>query len=177
MCIRDSHIIAQFQTIGQHVFGYRKIAHGQHCQVGRVGEGLLPVVGAGTVAVPDRGHHQPVGEGFESSIDRYIAVSYTHLDVYQRQVLVYAKLETDNKQVRQLPLTVYAQFTEDFVDFSLNLGKVRVWSTPVRGPATPATPSSNHVFRYVLIPGGQAGRIDFETLTYAEAKERFALTD
>lgn len=92
-------------------------------------------------------------------------------------VLVYAKLETDNNQVRQLPITVYAQFTEDIIDFSLNLGKVRVWSTPVRGPATPVTPSSNHLFRYVLIPGGQAGRIDFEKLTYAEAKERFGLTD
>ena len=92
-------------------------------------------------------------------------------------VLVYAKLETDNNQVRQLPITVYAQFTEDFIDFSLNLGKVRVWSTPVRGPAIPLSPSSNHLFRYVLIPGGQAGRIDFEKLTYAEAKVRFGFKD
>lgn len=92
-------------------------------------------------------------------------------------VLVYAKLETDNNQVRQLPITVYAQFTEDVIDFSLNLGKVRVWSTSVRGPAIPLSPSSNHLFRYVLIPGGQAGRINFEKLTYAEAKARFGFTD
>lgn len=92
-------------------------------------------------------------------------------------VLVYAKLETDNNQVRQLPITVYAQFTEDIIDFSLNLGKVRIWSTPVKGPGIPVSPSSNHLFRYVLIPGGQAGRIDFEKLTYAEAKARFGFTD
>ena len=92
-------------------------------------------------------------------------------------VLVYAKLETDNNQVRQLPITVLAQFTEDMIDFSLNLAKVRVWSTPVRGPAIPLSPSTNHLFRYVLIPGGQAGRIDFEKLTYAEAKARFGFMD
>ncbi len=90
-------------------------------------------------------------------------------------VLVYAKLETDNNQVRQLPVTVYAQFTEDIIDFSLNLNKVRIWSTPVRGPLLP--PSPNHSFRYVLIPGGQAGRINYEKLTYPEAKVRFGLTD
>lgn len=92
-------------------------------------------------------------------------------------VLVYAKLETDNNQVRQLPVVVYAQFTEDIIDFSLNLSKVRVWSTPVRGPALPVTPSPNHTFRYVLIPGGQAGRMSYETLTYTEAKELFGLAD
>lgn len=92
-------------------------------------------------------------------------------------VLVYAKLETDNNQIRQLPVTVYAQFTEDIVDFSLNLGKVRIWSTPVRGPALPISPSPNHMFRYVLIPGGQAGRISYEKLTYTEAKEMFGLQD
>ena len=92
-------------------------------------------------------------------------------------VLVYAKLETDNNQVRQLPVTVYAQFTEDIIDFSLNLNKVRIWSTPVRGPALPLSPSPNHSFRYVLIPGGQAGRISYEKLTYPEAKVLFGLTD
>jgi hypothetical protein len=92
-------------------------------------------------------------------------------------VLVYAKLETDNNQVRQLPIVVYAQFTEDVIDFSLNLNRIRVWSTPVRGPALPVIPSPNHTFRYVLIPGGQAGRMNYEKLTYAEAKERFGLTD
>ncbi|WP_373331242.1 hypothetical protein [Salmonirosea aquatica] len=92
-------------------------------------------------------------------------------------VLVYAKLETDNNQVRQLPVTVYAQFTEDIIDFSLILAKVRVWSTPVRGPALPVAPSPNHSFRYVLIPGGQAGRISYEKLTYAEAAELFGFSD
>lgn len=115
----------------------------------------------------------------EFGVDRfYIEIQAARLsqEILDRGVvMVYAKLETDNNRVRQLPITVLAQFTEDIIDFSLNLGNVRVWSTPVRGPVI--TPSSNQQFRYVLIPGGQAGRIDFEKLTYAEAQERFGFTD
>lgn len=95
----------------------------------------------------------------------------------QGVVLLYAKLETENNQVRQLPVRVYAQFTEDNIDFTLMVNRIRVWSIPVRGPATPILPSPSHEFRYVLIPGGQAGRISYEKLTYAEAREMFSLPD
>ena len=95
----------------------------------------------------------------------------------QGVVLVYAKLETENNEVRQLPALVYAQFTEDNIDFTLRLNRIRVWSIPMRGPATPITPSPNHEFRYIIIPGGQAGRISYEKLTYAEAQEMFNLPD
>ncbi len=95
----------------------------------------------------------------------------------QGVVLVYAKLETENNQVRQLPVRVYAQFTEDIIDFTLTVNRIRVWSIPVRGPQTPIVPSPNHEFRNVIIPGGQAGRIGYEKLTYAEAREMFSLPD
>lgn len=95
----------------------------------------------------------------------------------QGVVLVYTKLETENNQVRQLPVRVYAQFTEDNIDFTLMVNRIRVWSIPVRGPATPIQPSPNHEFRYVIIPGGQAGRIGYEKLPYAEARELFNLPD
>ena len=95
----------------------------------------------------------------------------------QGVVLVYAKLETENNQVRQLPVRVYALFTEDNIDFTLMVNKIRVWSIPVRGPGTPILPSPNHEFRYVIIPGGQAGRIGYEKLAYAEAREMFNLPD
>jgi len=95
----------------------------------------------------------------------------------QGVVLVYAKLETENNQVRQLPVRVYALFTEENIDFTLAVSRIRVWSIPVRGPATPITPSPNHEFRYVIIPGGQAGRVSYEKLSYAEAREMFQLPD
>jgi hypothetical protein len=89
-------------------------------------------------------------------------------------VLVYTKLTTDNNQMRQLPVTVYAQFTEELLDFSVVLNRIRIWSTPIRPPVPP---SPNYEFRYVLIPGGQAARVSYEKLTYEEAKERFNLPD
>ncbi len=95
----------------------------------------------------------------------------------QGVVLLYSKLETENNQVRQLPIRVYALFTEDIIDFTLMVNRIRIWSIPVRGPQTPIIPSPNHEFRYVIIPGGQAGRISYENLSYAEAKEAFNLPD
>jgi hypothetical protein len=89
-------------------------------------------------------------------------------------VLVYVKLATDNNQVRQLPVTVYAQFTEELIDFSLIVNRIRIWSTPIKPPVPP---SPNNEFRYVLIPGGQAGRLNYERLSYEEAREMFNLPD
>lgn len=89
-------------------------------------------------------------------------------------VLVYVKLTTDNNQVRQLPVTVYAQFTTEQIDFSLLLNRIRIWSTPIKPPISP---SPNYEFRYILIPGGQAGRLNFEGMTYEEAKFQFNLPD
>lgn len=112
---------------------------------------------------------------FYFDINNVNRLTQTVLD--QGVVLVYGKLETENNQVRQLPIRVYALFTEDNIDFTLTVGKIRVWSIPVRGPSTPIIPSPNHEFRYVIIPGGQAGRIGYEKLTYAEAREMFRLPD
>lgn len=89
-------------------------------------------------------------------------------------VLVYVKLTTDNNQVRQLPVTVFAQFTEELIDFSLIANRIRVWSTPVRPPISP---SPNYEFRYVIIPGAQAARMNYENLSYEEAREMFNLPD
>ncbi|WP_165933397.1 collagen-like protein [Arundinibacter roseus] len=89
-------------------------------------------------------------------------------------ILVYVKLTTENNQVRQLPVTVYAQFTEELLDFSLVVNRIRVWSTPIKPPIAP---SPNNEFRYVLIPGGLAGRINYEKLSYEEAKEMFGFED
>ncbi|WP_207506235.1 hypothetical protein [Telluribacter humicola] len=89
-------------------------------------------------------------------------------------VLVYTKLSVENNQVRQLPVSIISQFTEELIDYSLRVGVVRVWSTPVRPPVTP---EANTQFRYVLIPGGQASRMNFEKLTYDEAKAMFNLPD
>ncbi len=90
-------------------------------------------------------------------------------------VLVYVKLETDNNQVRQLPVRVYAQFTEEMIDFALSFNKIRIWSTPITTPQrpTPAIPSRNNEFRYVLVPGAQAARLNYENMTYEEAKAAF----
>lgn len=89
-------------------------------------------------------------------------------------VLVYTKLTTDNNQVRQLPVTVYSQFTTELIDFSLIVNRIRVWSTPIKPPIAP---SPNYEFRYVLIPGGQATRLSFEGMSYDEAKVQFNLPD
>lgn len=89
-------------------------------------------------------------------------------------VLVYVKLETDNNQVRQLPVRIYAQFTEEMIDFALSFNKIRIWSTPIRPPVPP---SPNNEFRYVLIPGGQAGRLNYEKMTYEEAKAGFGMAE
>ncbi len=89
-------------------------------------------------------------------------------------VLVYVKLTTDNNQVRQLPVTVYAQFTTEHIDFSAIVNRIRVWSTPVRPPIAP---SSSYEFRYILVPGGQAGRLNFEGMSYEAAKVQFNLPD
>lgn len=89
-------------------------------------------------------------------------------------VLVYVKLTTDNNQVRQLPVTVYAQFTTELIDFSALVNRIRIWSTPVKPPIAP---SSSYEFRYILIPGGQAGRLNYEDMTYEEARVQFNLPD
>ncbi len=89
-------------------------------------------------------------------------------------VLVYVKLETDNNQVRQLPVRIYAQFTEEMIDFALSFNKIRIWSTPIRPPVPP---SPNNEFRYVLVPGGQAGRLNYENMTYEEAKAAFGMEE
>ncbi len=95
----------------------------------------------------------------------------------QGVVLIYAKLETENNQVRQLPVRVFSQFTEDNIDFTMTVNRIRVWSIPIRGPQPPIIPSTNHEFRYIVIPGGQAGRVGYEKMTYAEARKMFDLPD
>ncbi|GAB2796600.1 hypothetical protein GCM10027275_47430 [Rhabdobacter roseus] len=93
----------------------------------------------------------------------------------QGVVMVYLKHPTENNQIRQLPVSIVAQFTEELVDYSLaSVGSIRLWSTPMNGPVVP---TSNYQFRYVLIPGAQAGRLNYEKLTYQEVKELFNLPD
>lgn len=89
-------------------------------------------------------------------------------------VLVYTKLTADNNQARQLPVTVFAQFTEELIDFSIIVSRIRIWSTPINGPAFP---SPNYEFRYVIIPGAQAARMNYEKLSYDDAKVMFNLPD
>ena len=55
----------------------------------------------------------------------------------QGVVLVYAKLETENNQVRQLPVRVYAQFTEDNIDYSLTVNRIRFGPFRCAAPRRP----------------------------------------
>jgi len=90
-------------------------------------------------------------------------------------VLVYAKLNLGDTQVRSLPITVKSGFTEELIDFSLALNTLRIWSTPFEGNAQP---SATYQFRYVVIPGGQAIRMmNYENLSYEEAVKLFNIQD
>jgi hypothetical protein len=89
-------------------------------------------------------------------------------------VLVYTRLNVENQQVRQLPASIISQFTEELLDFTLRPSFIRIWSTPVRPPVTPG---QDYQFRYVLIPGAQAARLNYENLSYEQAKALFNLPD
>lgn len=89
-------------------------------------------------------------------------------------VLVYAKLNLGDNQVRSLPVTIKSGFTEELLDFSLSLNTLRIWSTPFDGNAQP---SATYQFRYVVIPGGQAIRMNYDSLTYEKAVTLFNIQD
>jgi hypothetical protein len=89
-------------------------------------------------------------------------------------VMVYARIEVENNQVRQLPFSVISSVNEGLFDHTLQVGTVRVWATPIRPPFSPSTTNE---FRYILVPGSIAGRLNHEQLSYAEAKELFGLQD
>ena len=89
-------------------------------------------------------------------------------------VLVYARIEVENNQVRQLPFSIISSVNEGLFDYTLRVGSVRVWATPIRPPFVPSTTNE---FRYILVPGVIAGRINYEQLSYQDAKVMFGLTD
>ena len=105
-----------------------------------------------------------------------IAVPRITQDVLDKGlVLVYARLNLGDTQIRSLPVTIKSGFTEELIDFSLSLNTLRVWSTPFEGNAQP---SATYQFRYVVVPGGQAIRmINDAHLPYEEAVKRFNIQD
>ena len=88
-------------------------------------------------------------------------------------VLVYAKISQDNNQVRVLPYTLTSAITQIRLEYSLLEKIVRIWSINVYEGATP--PDAQ--YRYIIVPGGQAGRLTDKSLSYEEAKELFNLPD
>jgi hypothetical protein len=116
------------------------------------------------------------GKILYNSIDRfYIDVPAPRItqDILDKGVvLVYAKVNDSN--VRPLPLTIKSKFTEEFIDFSLSVTSLRIWSTPIEANVEPST---TYEFRYVVIPGGQAVRMNYEKLTYEEAVALYNIKD
>jgi hypothetical protein len=114
---------------------------------------------------------------FNSIVRSYIDVTAPRItqDILDKGVvLVYAKVNVGDNNVRQLPLSIKSQFTEEYIDFSLNVNTLRIWSTPIEATVEPAT---TYEFRYVVIPGGQAVRMNYEKLSYEEAKTLFNIKD
>jgi hypothetical protein len=104
-----------------------------------------------------------------------IAVPRINQDILDKGlVLVYAKLTLGDTQIRTLPVTVKSGFTEELIDFSLSLNTLRIWSTPFEGNAQP---SATYQFRYVVVPGGQAIRMNYEQLSYEEAVKLFGIQE
>lgn len=114
---------------------------------------------------------------YNSLVRSYIDIPAPRLtqDVLDKGVvLVYGKVNTSDNYVRQLPITLKSQFTEEFIDYTLSINSLRIWSTPI---AATVDPSSAYQFRYVVIPGGQAIRMNYEKLSYEEAKVLFDIRD
>ena len=90
-------------------------------------------------------------------------------------VLVYVKLPQDENQVRPLPYIVTSNLTQVRLEYSLLEKKVRLLSIdPDQGRNL--TPPDGQ-YRYVIVPGSQAGRIANEALSYEAAVELFNLPD
>lgn len=88
-------------------------------------------------------------------------------------VLVYVKMSQDNNQVRPLPYTVASAITQIRIEYSLLEKIVRIWSLDVYEGKTPP----DGQYRYIIVPGGQAGRLADRQLSYEEAVALFNLPD
>ena len=114
---------------------------------------------------------------YNSLVRSYIDVTAPRItqDVLDKGVvLVYAKVNTSDGYVRQLPVSLKSQFTEEYIDYTLQVNTLRIWSTPI---VATVDPSSAYQFRYVVVPGGQAIRMNYEKLTYEEAQVLFNIKD
>ena len=88
-------------------------------------------------------------------------------------VLVYVKLSQDNNQVRPLPYTIASAITQIRLEYSLLEKIVRIWSLDVYEGKSPP----DGQYRYIIVPGGQAGRLADRPLSYEEAAALFNLPD
>lgn len=88
-------------------------------------------------------------------------------------VLVYVKLSQDDNQVRPLPYTLISALTQLRLEYSLLEKVVRIWSINVSEGGTPP----DGQYRYIIVPGGQAGRLADRQLTYQEAATLFNIPD
>ena len=114
---------------------------------------------------------------YNSLVRSYIDVAAPRItqDILDKgAVLVYAKVNTSDNYVRQLPVSLKSQFTEEYIDYTLQVNTLRIWSTPI---AATVDPSTAYQFRYIVIPGGQAIRMNYEKLTYQEAVALFDIKD
>ncbi len=90
-------------------------------------------------------------------------------------VLVYVKLTQDDNQVRPLPYVVTSNLTQVRLEFSLLEKKVRLLSTDPDQGRNLTAPDGQ--YRYVIVPGSQAGRIAGGPLSYEDAVRLFNLPD
>ncbi|MFA7472274.1 MAG: hypothetical protein WCY86_05185 [Spirosomataceae bacterium] len=90
-------------------------------------------------------------------------------------VLVYVKLSQDNNQIRPLPHLVESSLIQVRLDYSLSEKKISIWSTDLDQGRNLTPPDGQ--YRYVIVPGAQAGRIAEMPQSYEDAVRIFNLAD
>jgi len=90
-------------------------------------------------------------------------------------VMVYVKLSQDDSQVRPLPHLVQSSLTGVRLEFSLAEKKVSIWGIDTDQGRNMTPPDGQ--YRYVIVPGSQAGRLAEIPQTYEEAARLFNLPD
>lgn len=90
-------------------------------------------------------------------------------------VLVYVRLSQDDNQVRPLPHLVGSSLVQVRLEFSLSERKISLWSIDTDQGRNLTPPDGQ--YRYVIVPGGQAGRLAEIPQSYEEAARLFQIPD
>ena len=96
-------------------------------------------------------------------------------------VAVYVKLNQENGEARPLPYSLFSSISNGVVvletryDYTFSASKITLWGfDPVNGALYRP---QDLQFRYILIPGGQSGRVANTTLTYDDAVRAYGIQD